>query len=100
MSALANSYADSLMVRAGDVTLKERRKLLLLVRETPLHLGHLRTMAQLTEMGAVIMPPAPSFYHKPQSIDELVNHTVGKMLSTFNIKHGLFQQWPGLSAPE
>ena len=73
------------MVRAGDVT-KERRKLLLLVRETPLHLGHLRTMAQLTEIGAVIMPPAPSFYHKPQNIDELVNHTVGKMLSIFNIK--------------
>jgi 4-hydroxy-3-polyprenylbenzoate decarboxylase len=100
MSALANSYADNLMVRAGDVTLKERRKLLLLVRETPLHLGHLRTMAQLTEMGAVIMPPAPSFYHKPQNIDELVNHTVGKMLSIFNIKHDLFRQWPGLSAPE
>lgn len=97
MSALANSYADNLMVRAGDVTLKERRKLLLLVRETPLHLGHLRTMMQLTEMGAIIMPPAPSFYHKPQSVDELVNHTVGKMLDVFGIKHNLFQQWPGLS---
>jgi flavin prenyltransferase len=100
MSALANSYADNLMVRAGDVTLKERRKLLLLVRETPLHLGHLRTMIRLTEIGAIIMPPAPSFYHKPKTVDELVNHTVGKMLDVFGIKHGLFQQWPGLAAPE
>jgi 4-hydroxy-3-polyprenylbenzoate decarboxylase len=97
MSALAYSYADTLMVRAGDVTLKERKKLLLIVRETPLHLGHIKTMERLTEMGAIIMPPAPSFYHKPRSTDELVNHTVGKMLGIFGIKHNLFEQWPGLS---
>lgn len=97
MSALANSYADNLMVRAGDVTLKERKKLLLLVRETPLHLGHIRTMERLTEMGAIIMPPAPSFYLQPKTIDELVNQTVGKMLGIFGIKHNLFEQWPGLS---
>jgi 4-hydroxy-3-polyprenylbenzoate decarboxylase len=99
MSALANSYADNLMVRAGDVTLKERKKLLLLVRETPLHLGHIRMMERLTEMGAVIMPPAPSFYHKPKTVDELVNHTIGKMLGIFGIKHNLFEQWPGLIDP-
>jgi 4-hydroxy-3-polyprenylbenzoate decarboxylase len=97
MSALANSYADNLLVRAGDVALKERKKLLLLVRETPLHIGHIRTMERLTEMGAIIMPPVPSFYHKPKTVDELVNHTVGKMLGVFGIKHNLFEQWPGLS---
>ena len=99
MSALANSYADNLMVRAGDVALKERKKLLLLVRETPLHLGHIRMMERLTEMGAIVMPPVPSFYHKPQTVDELVNHTVGKMLGIFGIKHNLFEQWPGLIDP-
>jgi 4-hydroxy-3-polyprenylbenzoate decarboxylase len=99
MSALANSYADNLMVRAGDVALKERKKLLLLVRETPLHLGHIRTMEKLTEMGAIIMPPVPSFYHQPKTVDELVNHTVGKMLDLFGIRHNLFEQWPGLSEP-
>jgi len=98
MSALAYSLADNLLVRAGDVALKERKKLLLLVRETPLHLGHIRTMERLSEMGAIIMPPAPSFYHKPQTIDELVNHTVGKMLGLFGIRHTLFEQWPGLTS--
>ena len=97
MSALAYSYADNLMVRAGDVALKERKKLLLLVRETPLHLGHIKTLERLTEIGAIIMPPVPSFYHKPKTVDELVNHTVGKMLGVFGIKHNLFKQWPGLS---
>jgi flavin prenyltransferase len=97
MSGLANSYADNLMVRAGDVALKERKKLLLLVRETPLHLGHIRTMERLTEMGAIIMPPVPSFYHQPKTVDELVNHTVGKMLDIFGIRHNLFEQWHGLS---
>jgi flavin prenyltransferase len=97
MSALAYSMADNLMVRAGDVALKERKKLLLLVRETPLHLGHIRTMERLTEMGAVIMPPVPSFYHHPATIDEIVNHSVGKMLGIFGIRHNLFEQWSGLS---
>jgi flavin prenyltransferase len=95
MSALAYSYTDNLIIRAGDVTLKERQKLLLLVRETPLHLGHLRNMERLTEMGAIIMPPVPAFYHRPQSIQDIVDHTVGKMLDMFKIKHDLFHRWSG-----
>jgi 4-hydroxy-3-polyprenylbenzoate decarboxylase len=97
MSAIANSYSENLLIRVGDVTLKERRPLLLLVRETPLHLGHLRNMARLCEMGATIMPPAPAFYHKPQTIQDIVDHTVGKMLDIFGIEHSLFQRWPGIA---
>ena len=96
MSAIANSYSENLLVRVGDVTLKERRRLLLLVRETPLHLGHLRNMERLCEMGAIIMPPAPAFYHRPQTVQEIVDHTVGKMLDIFGIEHTLFQRWPGM----
>jgi 4-hydroxy-3-polyprenylbenzoate decarboxylase len=96
MSAIANSYSENLLVRVGDVTLKERRPLLLLVRETPLHLGHLRNMERLSEMGAIIMPPAPAFYHRPQTIQDIVDHTVGKMLDMFGIEHTLFQRWPGM----
>jgi flavin prenyltransferase len=95
MSALAYSYTENLIIRAGDVTLKERQKLLLLVRETPLHLGHLRNMERLTEMGAIIMPPVPAFYHRPQSVQEIIDHTVGKMLDLFKIKHDLFRRWSG-----
>jgi flavin prenyltransferase len=95
MSALANSYTYNLMIRAGDVTLKERKKLLLMVRETPLHLGHLRNMVQLTEMGAIIMPPVPAFYHKPAAVQDLIDHTVGKMLDIFDIQHDLFKRWEG-----
>ena len=97
MSAIANSYSENLLVRVGDVTLKERRQLLLLVRETPLHLGHLRNMERLCEMGAIIMPPAPAFYHKPETIHDIVDHTVGKMLDLFGIEHTLFQRWPGMT---
>jgi 4-hydroxy-3-polyprenylbenzoate decarboxylase len=95
MSALAYSYTDNLIIRAGDVTLKERQKLVLLVRETPLHLGHLRNMERLTEMGAIIMPPLPAFYHKPISIQEIIDHTVGKTLDMFGIQHDLFERWAG-----
>jgi 4-hydroxy-3-polyprenylbenzoate decarboxylase len=95
MSALANSYSDNLMVRAGDVTLKERRKLVLVVRETPLHLGHLRNMARLSEMGAIILPPVPAFYHQPQTVQDIIDHTVGKILDIFGIKHDLFRRWSG-----
>jgi 4-hydroxy-3-polyprenylbenzoate decarboxylase len=98
MSALANSYSENLMVRAGDVTLKERRKLVLVVRETPLHLGHLRNMERLTEMGAIIMPPMPAFYHQPQTVQDIIDQTVGKMLDVFDIKHDLFQRWSGYTA--
>jgi 4-hydroxy-3-polyprenylbenzoate decarboxylase len=97
MSAIANSYSENLLIRAGDVTLKERRRLLLLVRETPLHLGHLRNMERLCEMGAIVMPPAPAFYHRPRTIQDIVDHTVGKMLDIFSIEHTLFQRWPGMA---
>ncbi len=97
MSAIANSYSENLLIRVGDVTLKERRQLLLLVRETPLHLGHLRNMERLCEMGAIIMPPAPAFYHKPQTIEDIIDHTVGKMLDIFGIEHTLFKRWPGMA---
>lgn len=96
MSALANSYAENLLIRAGDVTLKERKQLLLLVRETPLHIGHIRTMERLCEMGAIIMPPVPAFYHKPNTIQDIVDHTIGKILDMFGIEHNLFQRWSGL----
>ena len=98
MSALANSYAENLLIRAGDVTLKERKPLVLVVRETPLHLGHLRSMLQLTEMGAIILPPVSGFYHMPQSIDDIVNHTVGRILDLFGIKHNLSRRWAGIDA--
>jgi 4-hydroxy-3-polyprenylbenzoate decarboxylase len=95
LSALAVSYADNLLTRAADVTLKERRRLVLLVRETPLHLGHLRNMVSVTEMGAIVMPPVPAFYHAPQSIQDLIDHTVGKALDLFQIEHNLYRRWPG-----
>ncbi|MAF85215.1 MAG: 3-octaprenyl-4-hydroxybenzoate carboxy-lyase [Dehalococcoidales bacterium] len=95
MSALTNSYAENLLIRAGDVTLKERNKLVLVVRETPLHLGHIRSMERLTEMGAIIFPPVPAFYHKPKTIQDLIDHTVGKVLDIFGIEHHLFQRWTG-----
>ena len=100
MSALAHSYADSLLTRAGDVTLKERRKLVLLARETPLHIGHIRNMERLCEMGAIIMPPVPAFYYKPKTIQDIIDHTIGKALDIFSIKHNLFQRWSGLLGKE
>jgi 4-hydroxy-3-polyprenylbenzoate decarboxylase len=93
MAAIAHSYADNLLVRAADVTLKERRRLVLVVRETPLHQGHLRTMLQLSEMGAIILPPVPAFYHLPKTVDDVVNHTVGRLLDLFDIEHDLFERW-------
>jgi 4-hydroxy-3-polyprenylbenzoate decarboxylase len=95
---LANSYTENLIIRAGDVTLKERKPLVLLVRETPFHLGHLRSIVQLTEMGAIIFPPVPTFYNKPKSIDDIVNNTVGRVLDLFNVQHNLSHRWSGLRA--
>ena len=95
LSAIAHSYNDTLLARAADVVLKERRKLVLVVRETPLHLGHLRLMAQVTEYGAVILPPMPSFYHQPKSVDDIVNQTVGKILDQFGLEHDLLRRWAG-----
>jgi 4-hydroxy-3-polyprenylbenzoate decarboxylase len=95
LSMISLSINDNLLVRAADVTLKERRKLLLIPRETPLHLGHLRSMIQITEMGGIIMPPVPSFYHNPKTIDDIINQTVGKALDQFGIQHQLFDRWKG-----
>lgn len=96
MSALANSYCENLLLRAGDVTLKERRRLVVVLRETPLHLGHIRNMERLTEMGAIIMPPVPAFYTMPKTIDDIIDHTVAKMLDLFGIEHRLSHRWAGL----
>lgn len=95
LSAIAHSYNENLLVRAADVVLKEGRKLVLVTRETPLHIGHLRLMTQAAEMGAVILPPMPSFYHQPETIDDIVNQTVGKVLDQFEIEHDLFRRWEG-----
>jgi 4-hydroxy-3-polyprenylbenzoate decarboxylase len=95
MSAIASGITSNLLIRAADVTLKERRKLILLVRETPLHLGHLRTLTALAEMGAIIMPPIPAFYHHPKSIDELVGHTVDRVLDLLGIANPAANRWDG-----
>jgi flavin prenyltransferase len=95
LSAIANSYNDNLIARAADVCLKERRRLVLLVRETPLHAGHLRLMSQATEAGAVILPPVPAFYHRPKTIEDLVDHTVVKALDLFAIHLDLVPRWDG-----
>lgn len=95
LAAIAHSYADNLIARAADVTLKEKRRLVLLARETPVHLGHLKNMVSVAEMGGVIMPPAPAFYHRPHTIEDIVDHTVGKALDLFDIDHRLFTRWQG-----
>lgn len=100
LSAFANSHADTLLARAGDVTLKEGRPLVVVVRETPLHVGHLRQMLALAEMGAVILPPVPAFYHHPKTIRDLVDHTVGRVLDRIGIEHGLVTEWTGTGQPE
>lgn len=93
LSAIANSFNVNLLIRAADVTLKEKRKLVLAVRETPLHKGHLNLMMNLADSGAIILPPIPAFYFHPKTMDDLINHTVGKVLDLFHIEHDLFARW-------
>lgn len=94
-SAIAYALNSNLLVRAADVCLKEKRRLVLVVRETPLHLGHLRTLTQLAEIGATILPPVPAMYANPRSVDDIVAHTVGKALDQFGISNDLFKRWRG-----
>ncbi len=93
LSGIANSYNENLLVRAADVTLKEKRKLVLVVRETPLHIGHLRLMTKAAEMGAHLLPPVPSFYHQPKTIEDIIDQTIGKVLDYIGIEHALFDRW-------
>jgi 4-hydroxy-3-polyprenylbenzoate decarboxylase len=95
LSGVVNAYADNLMVRAADVTLKERRRLVLVPRESPLHAGHLRLLHEAALMGAVVAPPMPAFYTDPRSIDDLVNHTVGRLLDLFGLDPGIVRRWEG-----
>lgn len=93
LSGIANSYTNNLLVRAADVTLKEKRRLVLVVRETPLHVGHLRLMTRAAQMGAHILPPVPSFYHQPKSIDDIIHQTIGKIFDYLGIEHNLYKRW-------
>ncbi|WEK47881.1 MAG: UbiX family flavin prenyltransferase [Candidatus Andeanibacterium colombiense] len=92
-SEIACGITSSLLARAADVVLKERRRLVLMLRETPLHLGHLRTLTQLAEIGAIVAPPVPAFYMKPQTLDDIVNHSVGRILDLFDLEAGLVRRW-------
>lgn len=98
LSGIVNSYADTLMIRAADVVLKERRRLVLVPREMPLHEGHCRLMHEVSRMGAVIAPPMPAFYNHPQTIDDIINHTVGRLLDLFGIDSGIVKRWRGAGA--
>jgi len=98
LAAIANGFGDDLLTRAADVTLKEGRPLILVVRETPLHLGHLRAMTQAAEAGAVIFPPVPAFYPHPQSVEELIDQTVGRVLSRMGIENQYAKTWNGMSS--
>lgn len=95
LSGIANSFTANLVIRAADVTLKEGRKLVLLFRETPLHKGHLELMTKAADLGAVLLPPMPAFYHQPETVMDLVHQTIGKALDQFGIEHDLFARWGG-----
>lgn len=99
LSGIALSFSDNLLLRAADVILKDRRRLVLVPRETPLHLGHLKLMVQVTEMGGIIMPPMPAFYHRPQTLDDIINQTVNRVLDLFDVDLGydLFARWQGIT---
>jgi 4-hydroxy-3-polyprenylbenzoate decarboxylase len=100
LSGIANCYAEDLVNRAADVCLKERRRLVLLFRETPLHSGHISLMDLATRMGAIVMPPIPSFYHRPQTIDDIVNQSVGRMLDLFDLGNDLVSRWTGTNVSD
>ncbi|WP_055324767.1 UbiX family flavin prenyltransferase [Ralstonia solanacearum] len=100
LAAVAHGLSDNLIARAADVTLKERRRLILMVRETPLNLAHLRNMTAVTEMGGIVFPPVPGFYQRPKTIDDLVDHTVGRVLDLLGLPQTLAASWPGLYSAE
>jgi 4-hydroxy-3-polyprenylbenzoate decarboxylase len=100
LAAIAHGLSDNLLTRAADVCLKERRRLVLMVRETPLHLAHLRNMTLVAEMGGTIFPPLPAFYQRPRGLDEMVDHTLGRVLDQFGIEHDLCPPWTGWPAAE
>ena len=100
MSEIASGVTTSLLTRAADVVLKERRRLVLMVRETPFHLGHLRSMTQLAEMGAIIAPPVPAFYSRPKTIEDVIDHSVGRVLDLFDLDAGVVKRWREPGAPE
>ena len=95
VSALASCYGDTLIARAGDVTLKEGRPLVAVVRETPLHVGHLKQMLALAEMGGILFPPMPAFYLRPKTVEDIVSHTVGRILDRLGLAHDLVTEWTG-----
>ena len=95
LSGIVNSFADSLLVRSADVVLKEQRKLVLMVRETPLHVGHCKLLYEAAQLGAVIAPPMPAFYNSPKTIDDQVNHSVGRVLDLFDLESGVVNRWYG-----
>ncbi len=100
LAAIACGFADNLISRAADVTLKERRRLVLLVREAPLHAAHLRNMQEVTQMGGIVFPPVPAFYHRPRTIEEMVDQTLARVLDLIGVEHQLAPRWRGVAAPE
>lgn len=100
LAAIAHGLSDNLLIRAADVMLKERRRLVLMTRETPLHLGHLRNMTAVTEMGAIVCPPVPAFYLRPQSVADIVDHSVARALDLLDVQHPLAARWEGLALGE
>jgi polyprenyl P-hydroxybenzoate/phenylacrylic acid decarboxylase-like protein len=100
LAAVATGFADTLVARAADVTLKERRRLLLLTRETPLHLVHLRNMTTVTEMGGIVFPPVPSFYANLENLDAMIDQTVGRVLDLFDMDAGLVRRWQGIKSTD
>ena len=97
LAAVAHGLSDNLLTRAADVTLKEQRRLVLAVREAPLTLAHIRNMVACAELGAILVPPVPAFYNHPKTVDDIVNHTVGRILDLFSIESGLVRRWEGMN---